>query len=304
MNNPSFRHIIKSALLLGIPLIILFIYNFIPVELSFFGVTLKKINNAENQELNTSPEKDILSTAKSISFKKSKVIDSMVILKKQGKRPIQTQDSSKSIDVYNSEIVSYPQKSDSSSQRILLMGDSQAGGIMYALNDYCLENNHKLVGVFTWFSATILNFAYSSKVEQIINQFKPTLIVVCLGLNELYAKDISKRTLAAEKFRSKLGTTPYLWVGPANFTEDFGINRVFEQTAASGRFMSSKNLAIPRGTDKRHPSQLGYKIWMDYVAGFVQGNPIYPFNFNPPKKKGGKFTSRVITANAAKDRGY
>lgn len=190
-------------------------------------------------------------------------------------------------------------------QRVLLMGDSQAGGLFRVVNDYCVENGHQLVATFTWFSATTYNFAYSRKVEELLAEHRPTLVILVLGLNELYAADTAKRAVAARALHAKLADVPYLWVGPANFTEDRGINEVYARTALPGRFMLSKHLEIPRGSDRRHPSTAGYRLWMQSIAGFMRESPLqYPFPFEEPATSGHRFTGRLIMANAAKDRGY
>ena len=129
-------------------------------------------------------------------------------------------------------------------------------------------------------------------------------IVVVLGLNELYARDLTKRTQAANLLRAKFGNTPYLWIGPANFMEDSGINKVFEQIATSERFILSKHLNLPKSTDKRHPNREGYRIWMDYIAKFIQASKLYDFKFEKPKKFGNRISGKVTYANAAKDKGY
>ena len=66
----------------------------------------------------------------------------------------------------------------------------------------------------------------------------------------------------------------------------------------------SKDLDLPRGKDNRHPNQEGYNKWMDYIASFIQSNKSYPFNFLPPKRSDFKVKSKIILANAAKDKGY
>jgi hypothetical protein len=196
------------------------------------------------------------------------------------------------------------EKEEHISQRILLLGDSETGGLIYPLNDYCVANGHKLEAVYTWFSASILNFGYSNKVDELMEKYKPTFVIFVVGLNEMYVTDMDRRTEAAKLFLKKLGDTPYLWVGPANFTTDHGINKVFETTADPGCFVLSKDLEIPRGGDHRHPNVEGYKIWMDYIASYIQSNHAYPFNFLPPERTNFKLQGRVILANAAKDKGY
>ncbi|MEY3048256.1 MAG: hypothetical protein RL365_294 [Bacteroidota bacterium] len=298
----NFYPIVKAAFIIGLPLVLLFSYNYSDFEWKIMGISIKKIYSAGDEGIEQSVKNEIYD--KKISKKKRVAeIESL-------KKIIDEVDSSEIIDTsrkvatVSPHIVLYPEKSDSSEQRILLIGDSQAGGIMYALNDYCVENGHKLVGVFTWFSATAFNFGYSNKVDQLMTQFKPTLVVIVLGLNEMYARDIKQRASAANKLIAKLGTTPYIWVGPANYMEDYGINSVYEQAAGSDRFILSKHLTLPRSTDKRHPNRQGYRIWMDYIASRIQGSSLFPFNFRPPQKIGAKISGKVITANAAKDRGY
>ena len=46
------------------------------------------------------------------------------------------------------------------------------------------------------------------------------------------------------------------------------------------------------------------KIWMDYIASYIQSRKEYPFNFLPPERTNFKLQGRVILANAAKDKGY
>ena len=46
---------------------------------------------------------------------------------------------------------------DSTQHRVLLIGDSEAGGIKNVLNDYCRSNGHKLVATVEWYSATTIN---------------------------------------------------------------------------------------------------------------------------------------------------
>ena len=168
---------------------------------------------------------------------------------------------------------------------------------MYPLNDYCKANGHELVATYVWNSSTILNYAYSKKVEELLNKYRPTMVLFVVGLNELYAKDLKKRTKAAQKFIEKLGDVNYLWVGPANFDKDNGINAVFEATAAKGKFFRSKDISIPKGSDKRHPSISGYRIWMTSIANHIQNDTSYGFTLNPPKKRGTIIKGKVITAN-------
>jgi hypothetical protein len=189
-------------------------------------------------------------------------------------------------------------------QQILLLGDSEAGGLFRDLNDYAVANGHTLDVVFTWFSATSLNFGRAARIDTILLRHRPTMIIFVAGMNELYARDLAQRTDAAEQFLAKFDGIPYLWVGPANVAPDRGINAVFEQTAEPGRFMYSAPLPLSRDSDGLHPDQRGYRIWMDSIAAFIRRHDVDRVRFDPPSRRGLRFSGRLIMANAAKERGY
>ena len=297
--NSSRRSILLAAAIIGIPVLLLFVYNYSSLTLNFGERILKKVDpNAVlelpvNSDTNTNLEKELSSSAKEEIIR--------AVLREDYALP---SDTSKKAATARPNMPLSAEKEEHISQRILLIGDSETGGLIYPLNDYCVANGHKLEAVYTWFSASILNFGYSNKVDELMEKYKPTFVIFVVGLNEMYVTDMDRRTEAAKLFLKKLGDTPYLWVGPANFTTDHGINKVFEQTADPGCFVLSKDLVIPRGGDHRHPNVEGYKIWMDYIASYIQSNHAYPFNFLPPERTNFKLQGRVILANAAKDKGY
>ena len=62
--------------------------------------------------------------------------------------------------------------SDTIKHRILLIGDSECGGLCFPLNDYCEQNGHKLLLTLAWNSATVFNFAFSDTINKIILKYK------------------------------------------------------------------------------------------------------------------------------------
>jgi lysophospholipase L1-like esterase len=185
-----------------------------------------------------------------------------------------------------------------------LIGDSEIGGLRYSINDYCRENGHKIVLAVEWNSATTFNFGRSDTIDKIIAKYKPSYIFMAFGLNELYARDLKARKIAANKLAEKLKGIPYAWIGPANWDEDFGINKVFESSAESGTYFMSKNLTLSRSKDGRHPDNKGYRAWMDSIATWVQTSAKYKLKMKVPKKRARPYLSPVIIINAAKYRGY
>ena len=194
--------------------------------------------------------------------------------------------------------------SDTIKHRILLIGDSECGGLCFPLNDYCEQNGHKLLLTLAWNSATVFNFAFSDTINKIILKYKPSYLFIVLGLNEMYAKDLEKRKKAADQFAKKIGGIPYLWIGPANYTKDYGINKVFESAAEKDCFFLTNNMELPRGEDGRHPSIKGYRLWMDSIAKWINKSAKYKIAMEKPTKSRYTFKSRIINLNAVNFRGY
>jgi len=201
-------------------------------------------------------------------------------------------------------LIDAPSINDTTKHRILLIGDSEIGGLRYSINDYCRENGHKIVLAVEWYSATTFNFGRSDTIDKIIAKYKPTYVFMVLGLNELYARDIKARKIAANQLAEKLKGIPYTWIGPANWVEDFGLNKVYESSAETGTYFMSKNLTLPRSKDGRHPDNKGYRIWFDSIASWVQTSAKYKIKMKVPAKRARPYLSPVITINAAKYRGY
>lgn len=194
--------------------------------------------------------------------------------------------------------------SDTIKHRILLIGDSECGGLCFPLNDYCEQNGHKLLLTLAWNSATVFNFAFSDTINKIILKYKPSYLFIVFGLNELPARDLEQRKKAADQFAKKIGGIPYLWIGPANYTKDYGINKVFESAAEKDCFFLTNNMELPRGDDGRHPNIKGYRLWMDSIAKWINKSAKYKIAMEKPTKSRYTFKSRIINLNAVNFRGY
>ncbi len=194
--------------------------------------------------------------------------------------------------------------SDTIKHRVLLIGDSECGGLCFPLNDYCEQNGHKLLLTLAWNSATVFNFAFSDTINKIILKYKPSYLFIVFGLNELPARDLEQRKKAADQFAKKISGIPYLWIGPANYMNDYGINKVFESAAETDCFFLTNNMDLPRGDDGRHPSIKGYRLWMDSIAKWINKSAKYKIAMEKPTKSRYTFKSRIINLNAVNFRGY
>lgn len=280
--KPSRWLIVWAGLSICLPLLAIYIYS--------CSTNTIKLGKLEIKQVLGNQDVDLLITEIDKSTKNPQKPLSKVIL-----------DSNGNVVKTNNII---PVLSDTTKHRILLIGDSEIGGLRYSINDYCRENGHKIVLAVEWYSATTFNFGRSDTIDKIIARFKPTYIFIVLGLNELYAKDLKARKIAANQLAEKLKGIPYTWIGPANWQEDYGINKVYESSAEPGTYFMSKNLTLTRSKDGRHPDNKGYRVWMDSIAAWVQTSAKYKLKMKVPVKRARPYLSPVITINAAKYRGY
>jgi hypothetical protein len=288
-----------------LPLLLLYIYSCSPQTLQLGNFELKQIlgNQDIDAMLAELDEPEVpLPTPNNIAGNTSGSKDSNNLeTTKDSSIPFLSSSYNKPFSLPAYEL---PVFADTTKHRILLIGDSESGGLRYPLNDYCLANGHKLILSLEWYSATTFNFGRSDTIQKIIAKYKPTYVFLVFGLNELYARDLKARKIAANQLAKKLRSIPYAWIGPANWDEDFGINKVFESSADSATYFMTKKLTLTRAGDGRHPDVQGYRVWMDSIASWLQSSARYKMAMKPPHKRGRPFRAPVITINAAKYRGY
>ncbi len=298
-DKPSRFFILLAGMSFVVPLCLIYLYSYSPNLFHIAGLEIKKMElDQENIEATLT---EVEGQSVYINKEKSelKLIDSADKTVGTSTKPVQLTNQYDSI--IESSIVP---STDSTGKRIIIIGDSECYGLRFPLNDYCIHNGHKLEFAMIWNSATILNLAYSDTIEKIIAKYKPTYIFIVVGMNELYAKDIKKRKIAADIFATKIKGIPYTWIGPANYREDFGINKVFQSSADSGSFFYTNTMALDRGSDGRHPNKQGYKVWMDSIASWIEQSGKYKLPMKKPLKFNNSFKARAIHLNAAKFRGY
>lgn len=198
------------------------------------------------------------------------------------------------------------QAADTMKHRVLLIGDSQCDGLMFPLNDYCLENGHTLVGTLIWYSATVYNFALADTIQNIVRKLKPTYVILAIGLNEIYARDLKKRQVHALKLLQKIDSLPYSWIGPAFWDEDSGIDSAYREVNELNAYYSSKRLVLSRAADQRHPDVPGYRTWFTHISDWISSEARYHLNLRkkPSLLQRKPFKSKLITLHAAKYKGY
>jgi hypothetical protein len=167
---------------------------------------------------------------------------------------------------------------DSTSKYILLCGDSMSEQMRFALDEYARKNGHRLF-TCTWYSSTTIAWADTKRLTTLINEYKPDIIWFTLGSNELSSPSIAKRekliqNIIAEADMSKI---PFIWIGPPNWMDDTGINKIIEKNIGKNRFYNSSHFRekMERGPDKAHPTKAAAAIWTDSIALWYRTESLY-----------------------------
>lgn len=158
---------------------------------------------------------------------------------------------------------------DTSKQRFLLIGDSMGEFLRIRLNDYCKKNGHSCHTVI-WYSSSTEWYGSCDTLRHFIKKYRPTYILISLGANELFIKNIiEKRTPYVKRILAQVGNLPYVWIGPPNWKPDTGINDMIVANVGYGHYFESKKLQYKRGKDGAHPVKSSAYNWMDHIADYL-----------------------------------
>lgn len=174
---------------------------------------------------------------------------------------------------------------DTTSQRILLLGDSVLEGISPRLAAYAKENGHKLYTVI-WYSSSSLQWAESDMIEKFIKKVKPTYIVMALGTNELFIRNIiERREKYVKAIIEKFNDIPFIWIGPPNWKKDTGINELLKMTVPEDKFFMSKGLKFRYYEDQIHPTRSSAAMWVDSIVRWMPKHCKHNIRLNVPTIK-------------------
>ncbi len=172
---------------------------------------------------------------------------------------------------------------DTSNHCILFFGDSMTEGLLRRFGDYAEENGHQL-NVVCWYGSNTDVWANTGTLKHYIDKYKPTYIVVCLGGNELFVRDLPKRENYITKMIATIDTIPFVWISPPNWKPDTGINDLIIKHVGKDRYFDSRYLELKRGKDHMHPTFSAAAIWMDSIAVWLRGNDTaHPIRMEVPK---------------------
>jgi len=133
----------------------------------------------------------------------------------------------------------------------------------------------------------IPNWSYEGDVPKFVSRYRPDLVLITLGANELEIPKPVDRIKSIKHLVSTLGGRPCVWVAPPLWKPDTGLQQVIRDNVAPCRYLDSNALVhdLPRGHDKIHPSLEGRQIWakivFDWLSKERQGGPEQPWALKP-----------------------
>lgn len=154
--------------------------------------------------------------------------------------------------------------------RVLFIGDSMTGWLAERMEAYGEVNNFEVTTV-VWDGSTLSKWVNTGKIPAYIAQYKPDVVMICLGLNELLARDPGAQMGAPlQKLEKQLGSTPFVWIGPPVWpgkgTGEAFNNWMAAHMGAHGHYFNSQSQKLARqSATNPHPTRAACSQWMDAI---------------------------------------
>lgn len=162
---------------------------------------------------------------------------------------------------------------------ILVIGDSMTAWMAERLNAYGKANGFDVWSV-TWDGATIQKMSDSPRFAQIIEEWNPDMVVVSLGMNNIFEKQPEQRVSAGvDKILEAIGDRPYAWIGTPSWPGRQGgeILNDYMTGRLSFNFFRPFDLELPRASASNpHPTREGIEILIDNFVEWLRatGHPV------------------------------
>lgn len=182
---------------------------------------------------------------------------------------------------------------DTTAHRILFFGDSMVEGLKGMMAQHAAANGHELTSII-WYSSTTDWWANTDTLQHFIQEVRPTYILICLGANELFVRDLLAVDKNIANIVRQIGKTPFAWISPPNWKEDTGINELIIKNVGADRYFDSRHLELARRSDHAHPTPAAAVQWCNKVCAWLSTlQPRHPIRMQKPVDKV-KRSSRVV----------
>lgn len=201
-----------------------------------------------------------------------------------------------SIPLPNTELETDVVETDSLPQSIFIFGDSMTFNLALRLAQYAKQNGHQIHSV-NWDSSNTKIWAEHDTLANCLARIKPSFVFISLGSNELFIQKPEKRIPYIKKILEVIDTIPYVWIGPPNWQEDGGINRILEETCRKGTFFKSEGIELARKKDNIHPTRSASALWVDSIMRWLPSSA-HPFVADVPDDSIGKANPHIVFLKA------
>ena len=153
---------------------------------------------------------------------------------------------------------------------VLHIGDSFAGALGIALNAELKKAGVR--GVLQYKTASFIpNWAWGKDLPLYLAQYKPDLVLISLGANEVAIFNPEQRAGLIKKLVARLDGRPCVWIAPPLWAGDTGLLPVIRKNCAPCRFMDSSAIfpGMPRLKDKIHPTIPAREDWAKRVVAWL-----------------------------------
>lgn len=157
-------------------------------------------------------------------------------------------------------------------KKLLMIGDSMFEGLAGPLNDY-FEASGIETKTIVWYGSNTKCWCRNDTLKMILEAEQPDFVLFSCGSNELLIPAIYKHTGYISKIKKYLAAYNHIWLGPPNWKEDTGINRIIDSVSNPSNFYLSANLQLPRYKDGAHPNKEGNMIWADSLVTWFNSTP-------------------------------
>lgn len=193
---------------------------------------------------------------------------------------------------------------DTTKKNILFIGDSMLERLSPRFAAYAEENGHQMNTVI-WYGSTTEVWANSKRATEKIKTYHPDFIIISLGGNELFIKDIiTRRSKFVKEIISEFGNIPYVWIGPPNWKEDTGINKMLQSIIPEGNFYLSytPDQHYDRASDGAHPTAASAAKWADRICRWIMNQSNHPIVLNVPKKEKARCHTETFSMSGDDDK--
>lgn len=174
---------------------------------------------------------------------------------------------------------------DTTKQRVLLIGDSMVEGLQLRMSDYANENGYDLMAVI-WYSSNTNWFSKSDTLRHFMKKHNPDFVMISLGGNEQFVRDLDKRANYVRNIVNKIGDIPFVWIGTPTWRGNTNFNDTVRNIVGDKRFFVSSRLKLKRCSDNAHPTLAAASDWMDSIAIWMSSpETAHPIRMNIPTEK-------------------